>query len=205
MSAVSIKVAPIREWPGMLTSSRKSSPFMAHYSQTEVLLDHELRQLGVKEATLLMALLPGDIRLDGRPRSNSRPSHPGVILEFDTKLGHLSYPCDRFHSWQDNLRAIALGLEALRRVDRYGITAHGEQYRGFLALEAGTAMPAGFQWPADALKFLRTIVGTYDERTTNVELVRRAKRIAHPDTGGDADTFQRVSLAEAMLRAAGEL
>jgi hypothetical protein len=35
------------------------------------------------------------------------------------------------YTWQDNLRAVALGLEALRRVERYGIAQRGEQYAGW--------------------------------------------------------------------------
>lgn len=44
------------------------------------------------------------------------------------RRGHLSYPCDTFTTLQDNLRVIALALEALRMVDRYGVTRRGEQY-----------------------------------------------------------------------------
>ena len=37
-----------------------------------------------------------------------------------------------------NLRSIALGLKALRAVDRYGVSRRGEQYAGFrAALTAG--------------------------------------------------------------------
>jgi hypothetical protein len=39
-----------------------------------------------------------------------------------------------------NLRAIALGLEALRKVERYGIAERGQQYAGFAQIGAGTAM-----------------------------------------------------------------
>jgi hypothetical protein len=35
--------------------------------------------------------------------------------------------------------------------------------------------------------------------------VRRAQRIAHPDHGGDAAMFQRVSMAESKLRQEGLL
>jgi hypothetical protein len=44
--------------------------------------------------------------------------------------------------WQHNVRAIALGLEALRKVDRYGITRRGEQYAGWKALPAGIGIGA---------------------------------------------------------------
>lgn len=36
-------------------------------------------------------------------------------------------------------------------------------------------------------------------------VLRKAKRLTHPDTGGDAAQFQRVTLAEAKLREAGLL
>jgi hypothetical protein len=52
----------------------------------------------------------------------------------------LVYATDVCESWQHNVRSIALGLEALRAVDRYGITRRGQQYAGFTGyLEAGQA------------------------------------------------------------------
>jgi hypothetical protein len=52
----------------------------------------------------------------------------------------LIYATDACELWQHNVRSIALGLEALRAVDRYGITRRGEQYAGFrAALTAGSA------------------------------------------------------------------
>ena len=45
----------------------------------------------------------------------------------------LVYATDCCMFWQHNLRSIALGLEALRAVDRYGISRRGEQYAGFRA------------------------------------------------------------------------
>ena len=201
-----MKVAPIRQWPGELTRHRKSSPFRAGLSDTLDVLDREIWQLTDTRsqrdsAELLIAIPAGDLwRLDGKPRAHAVAEHPGVIFSIDSRHGHLSYPCDTFTTWQDNLRAIALALEALRKVDRYGVTKRGEQYRGFLAIEA-TTTPAGFDsathardwltasWPADSLR----------------ASLRRAQREAHPDAGGDAAAFQRVSLAEARLREEGLL
>jgi hypothetical protein len=45
----------------------------------------------------------------------------------------LVYATDVCAFWQHNIRSIALGLEALRAVDRYGISRRGEQYAGFRA------------------------------------------------------------------------
>jgi len=45
----------------------------------------------------------------------------------------LVYATDCCQFWQHNVRSIALGLQALRAVDRYGISRRGEQYSGFRA------------------------------------------------------------------------
>lgn len=214
-----MKVAPIREWPGELTRTRSRSLFKAGLTDTLQLLDREIWHLTDnrtqrESAELLIAIPAGDLwRLDGRPRAHAVAEHPGVIFSLDSKHGPLSYPCDTFTTWQDNLRAVALALEALRKVDRYGVTKRGEQYRGFLAIEA-TAAPAGFATAEAARAFLLDVVmknrggvtpSAEELLTTVSEVLRRAQRITHPDTGGDAATFQRVSLAEAKLREEGLL
>lgn len=199
-------VAPMREWPGTMTARRRRSQFDSTHSATLALLTRELRELGAKNPTLLIALRPEDFRMDGLPRAGRVAAHPGIVLSFDSKHGALSYPCDTFDRWQDNLRAIALALEALRKVDRYGVTARGEQYRGFMALEA-TAAPAGFATATAAYEWLLTLTGSehLPGMPSEAMLLRKAQRISHPDMGGDAATFQRVSLAEAKLREDGRL
>lgn len=205
-----LKVAPIRQWPGELTRNRTRSQFKAGMSDTLQVLDRELWHLTDtrtqrESMELLIAIPAGDLwRLDGKPRAHAVAEHPGIILSLDSKFGHLSYPCDTFTRWQDNLRAVALALEALRKVDRYGVTKRGEQYRGFLAIEA-TAAPAGFATAHEAQAFIRRVAGYDPEETWTPRLFRDAQRRAHPDTGGDASTFQRVSLAEQKLRAEGLL
>lgn len=215
-----LKIGPIREWPGEMTVNRRFAPFKSNeldsyrrrstpLASTLDVLDRELRMLSAENAEMLVAIAPSDFRLDGNPRARAVAAHPGVILSFDSNVGHLSYPCDTYTTWQDNLRAIALALEALRKVDRYGVTKRGEQYRGFLALEA-TAAPAGFADAAEALKFLGGYIGLGLSEMGAVEgavarALRKAQRVEHPDMGGNAAAFQRVSLAEAKLREEGVL
>lgn len=216
-----LKMGPIREWPGTLIPDRdrqhsrfKTTGYESYrrksvpLGDTLELLDREMRMLGAKDAELLVAIAPGDFRLDGKPRAQAKAEHPGIILSFDTKHGHLSYPCDTFTTWQDNLRAVAKGLEALRMVDRFGVTKHGEQYRGFLALEA-TAMPAGFTSVDGAIAYLTSVIDGDPEASGPAGLrtiVRWAKRRTHPDTdGGSAEAFQRVTAAEQYLKQNGTL
>lgn len=200
-----LRVAPIREWPGALTPEhkRQRSNFSAPWLSTLETMHRELRELGARDAELLVAIPPAQFRIDGYPRAQAKAEHPGVILSFDSRHGHLSYPCDTFTTWQDNLRAVALALEALRKVDRYGVTRHGEQYRGFAAIEAARAAgehpftdaPSADRWIVDHYR----IPGDYTLAAT----VRGAKRATHPDHGGDAEQFRHVMAAEQLLRDAG--
>lgn len=209
-----MKVGPIGEWPTVLTPNRQMSKFSATLSDTLTLLEREIWHLvdtkkQQESAELLIAIPPGAFRVDGRPYANAKAEHPGVIFSIDSKFGHLSYPCDTFTTWQDNLRAIAKTLEALRMVDRYGVSKRSEQYRGFLAIES-TAAHSGFTSGAEALGYLREVSGIpadiYEAPEVHIpRVIRAAQRHAHPDMGGDAATFQRVSLAEAKLREAGVL
>ena len=146
------RVVPIVRWSGEQTKSRRRDPFSHHvraergngrgmerragvdWRKTTDLLARELRQLRAKNIVLQMAVTDADIRNDGRVRANASPAHPGVIVTFDSKHGPLSYPCDQFTDWQANVRGVALALEALRKVDRYGVTRRGEQYTGWKQL-----------------------------------------------------------------------
>lgn len=215
-----LQSGPIREWPGTLRApeARERAKFMrpgrwrdgkwipqspVPLTRTLADLRRELEALRAIDPVMLIAVDPGQFRIDGRPYAKARPEHPGVILTFEIpKIGTVSYPCDKYTRWEDNLRAIVLSLEALRLVDRHGVTRRGEQYRGFLAIEA-TAAPAGFATAAEAQGFLEIIVGT--RQLGLRQLLREAQRQSHPDHGGDASVFQRVSLAEAKLRQEGML
>jgi hypothetical protein len=56
-----------------------------------------------------------------------------------TQPDQLQFAIDKFPSWQDNVRAIALGLHDLRRIERYGIVESDEHLTGFKQLTAGRA------------------------------------------------------------------
>lgn len=200
---------PIEQWPLDFTRNRRRSQFSATWTATVKQLDTELRHLGEDRrapSVLQIAMREQDFRLrDGMPRASAVPEHPGVILNVESRHGALSYPCDTFTRWQDNLRAIALGLEALRRVDRYGITQTGQQYRGWQAIEA-----AAPQFTADTAEaFIRGIADNEgDGLDLNVlaQVYRRVKGISHPDrNGGDQAQWDRVEAAATVLRAAGRL
>ncbi len=188
----------IENWPGQFTVGRKRSPFAASHQSTLKLLERELGHLRARSVVIQAAVGPSDIRNDGMLRATARPLHPGIILSFDTAtLGPLSYPCDTYDEWSQNLRAIALALEALRRVERYGVTRRGEQYRGWAKLPA----PKTSVEEAETLILKVADVGDsfVVSKTTYAFLRRVSLRNSHPDTGGSPEHYKQVVQALAVL------
>ena len=201
-----LSIRPITTWPGELRrpSQRRGSPFEASYSGTLELLDRELRMLRATVVVVQLAVNEGQIRRDGKLYSRAMPDHPGVILSFQTPRGHFRYAADRFTHWHANLRAIALGLEALRKIERYGIGSGTEQYTGFLQLETsnGDAMTLD-----EALKLFSGWTGELPTVIRNTWRDRRdwfyrvAAKVTHSDTGGGDAEFQRMGKALRLLDA----
>jgi hypothetical protein len=158
---------------------------------------------------LQIAMREQDFRLDGMPRANAVPAHPGVILNIESNKGPLSFPCDKFDRWRDNLRAVVLGLEALRKVDRYGITPGNEQYRGWQAIEAAPAEPVKTleQLVAVLADYAGLITPIADSSPENLaRIYRTARANTHPDrSGGDRGAWDRVEKAAEQLRRMGWL
>lgn len=195
-----VRFRPIERWPGELRKGRKASPFRANWSSTLSQFDQELRQLKAKNVVIQVAMSEQDIRLDGLPRADRRPSHPGVIVSMDTPYGPLSYPCDSYWDWTDNLRAIVLALTALRAVDRYGVTKHGEQYTGWRQLGAG---PVGN--PRDAAVFIGGVLSLEPDFVIKhwpdrgQGFYRAAAMKVHPDVCGSEGDFRRLQAAKRVL------
>ena len=197
---------PLPRWPEVPTRNRRESQFRATYKQTLELLERELEYLRARNVVGQIGLEERDIRQDGLPRSDARqPAHPGVIVSFDSRHGALSYPCDTYSDWKANLRAIALSLEALRAVDRYGVTKRAEQYQGWQP----QALPNNRDAVTDRHMAAVLLERLSDDSHTRLlsdpaaakEAYRRAVRVAHPDSGGDAETFRKVQAAYELLEA----
>ncbi len=208
---LNLQQKPIFQWPGAFTKERKSSPFRAGYTDTLTLLENELFHLDATNTFLQVAMRPEDFRKDGAPRADAKPfQHPGIILMFRTKQGTLTFPCDTYTDWKANLRAIALSLEALRAVNRYGVTRRNEQYRGWTALEAPKPEPSGgpFASAEDAAHY---IVKASKLNISAMEIVvsssdlqrvyREAAKHMHPDAGGSEAEFKKLQSARDRVTA----
>lgn len=183
----------LEAWPYPPTRPRRGRyAFKASWSNTLRLLDAELRHLDGRRCVIAAGFREQDLRLDGLPRSGARePSHPGIEISFDTRAhGRLVYATDVCERWEHNVRSIALGLESLRAVDRYGITRKGEQYAGWKQIGAGTESPQA------SIEQGNHLIAKWGS-------VREALKRTHPDTGGltaDPVAFQSVRAAQAVGR-----
>jgi hypothetical protein len=197
---------PMVAWPGVETPSwkRQRAKFNTPWRKSVDLMERELSHLQAKEIVIQTGHREDDYTRDWQVRSSHRaPSTPGVVVTFVSHKTKppvpLSFPCDRFTDWEDNFRAVALALEALRLVDRYGVTRTNEQYQGFKALPAAPAMTA--QQAADILAGLSRENAYYVLH--DKAIAERARRSAlansHPDTGGSTQAFQKVQEAAAVL------
>lgn len=208
-----MRLRPIQSWPGEQTATRRMAQFSAPWRSTLELLTREvihLERSGGPGSVLQIAVQERDLRIsDGMPKAHAKMAHPGVIVSIESTHGPMSLPCDTFVDWHDNLRAIALTLEALRKIDRYGVTQTGQQYTGFQQLTAAPAAPA--LSVVDAEKAIREYAGPprlVTDRTdlnTLAQAYRRAVGVTHPDHGGHRDDFDRVQAAADVLRKAGLL
>lgn len=225
MTDIEIRYRSIVDWPGDLTpdDERPTSPFRQGIGDTMGLLRDELRHLEATDATIELAVRENQIRIDGALKADVRPTHPGVILSFGSIHGPLRYWTDRYRDWRRdheiwwaNLRAIAFGLEALRRVERYGIAQRGEQYTGWKELGAGIPMGGAGSSSMTLREAAEILAGEADDemtfgpeglgymvvtqnRTLAAVAWRSASKRLHPDQGGDPEAFKRLSEAKRIV------
>ena len=209
------RFVPLENWPGKATprQTRQTSSFRASYLKTLDLLEFELDKLHAKDILIQAFFTRDQLRNDSWPKTAAVPKDVGVILSFQSPKGPLSFPCDTFNTFDCNLRAIALALQALRAVDRYGVTQNAEQYKGWAQLPAPADQP--FKSKDEAASFLAT--QAYPEATDRAGFLahginavkserdvayRLAARRLHPDSnGGSLELFVRLQAAMRLLEA----
>ena len=196
---------PLQTWPGPRTPEweRQRSPFSASYTDTLDLLERELRHLEARNVVVQVVLEPSQIRNGGLPKTINAIKDPAVIVTFSNAAGEeFAYPCDTFSTYVSNIRAIALALEALRKVDRYGVTRKGEQYQGFRALPAAEEPQPRMSAEA-AAEFVGELTGIAAASIlSDPELFKMASKLAarraHPDRKDTGSHDRFVRLQEAM-------
>lgn len=200
------------KWPGSRTERPIRGPFKSTFEKTLRKLERELRHLGAEDVLFVADCDASAIRRDGMLYADARLRSQGVVLSFTAcsqagKRTPLKFPCDTYDDWRTNLHAIALALEALRAVDRYGVTRRSEQYTGWSQLPPGGGI-ATAEWASteDAMRFLSKVGDgpllsslKGDLRT----VYRQAAEKAHPDKpGGSEALMAKVNRAKDFIEGA---
>lgn len=169
-------------------AASRASPFWTFADARDALLD-ELRRLGASDV-----VISSNFRADrdGVPvEGNRRPLDQGIAVYFTLGAGapHVMAR-DGYTRAEENMRSLALAIEAMRAFDR-----HGDSLMMRRAFEGFAALPAPRSW--------HQVLGLKpDASAASIEAAFRAKaRHAHPDAGGsDAAMAELNAAREAALK-----
>lgn len=160
-------------------------------------LSDQLERLGAQSLTLSTNV---ELRLDGTPRSDGRePTDLGAAVYFRFRGRATVLACDRYRTVAENIAALAAHVDALRRIERYGVGTLEQALAGYRALPADTAA----DW--------RTVFGFgSDSRPTRAQVQEAYKRQAkcrHPDVGGSEAGMTHLNRARdyALAETEGEV
>lgn len=168
-------------------------PYWTFPEARDTLFD-EVRKLGAQDGrTVLSSNFP--IGRDGFALSpKSRPEDQGVAIYFQLDGKSLVMAQDRYTRAEENMRSLALAVEAMRQLDRHGGGVMMERaFTGFAALPPPTAKRA---WHA--------VLGI--SQNASIDEIKAAHRDLsrrhHPDQGGSADFMAEINAArDEALRA----
>lgn len=146
-------------------------------------LSGELGRLGARGEILSTNM---QTRLDGLPYSGQRdPDDPGAAVYFTLKGQPRCLACDAWTRTADNIAAIAQHIDALRRIDRYGVGTLDQAFAGY----APRLQAAPEEW------WIVLNVSRASSQQAIDEAFTRLARVAHPDAGGSHDAMARLTAA----------
>ncbi|MBU0517173.1 MAG: DnaJ domain-containing protein [Proteobacteria bacterium] len=175
-------------WARTPAIRRRRSQFGTPFAKARDGLLAELRRLGARYITLSTNI---ELRLDGLPYANRRqPDDPAVAVYFELNGTPHVLACDKWDRVNDNTQAIRKHVEAIRGQDRWGVGTLEQAFSGYKALPDPSQRP---WWE---------VLGV--GRTASEDEINAAYRIkvrtAHPDHGGDAEAFKRLTAARDQAR-----
>lgn len=172
------------------TVSKKRSAFKKTMAEAQKALHDEIRKLGGREL-IVSTNIP--VRKDGffhNDWNKKNISDPGVAIYFKFKGKDVSMCCDQYENVWENTYALAKGIEALRGMDRWGVSEFIDRaFTGFTQIE-GIKVRSWYE----ILEVDR--ICTVDQVKTNY---RRLARLYHPDLNehykGDDSKIKEINNA----------
>lgn len=171
------------------TVSRKSSSFKQSMDRSQQFLREEVRRLG---GTGLVVSTNLPVRNDGGIYSaymDKLIDDPGVAVFFKFKGKAITMCCDQYRRVWENIYALAKGIEALRGMDRWGVSEFLERaFTGFAALPPAQSSVTWYQ-----------VLEVPEKAAAGVikESYRQLVKTYHPDnlSTGSAEKFVRIQAA----------
>lgn len=184
-------------WPSgwRVTARPKRSRFQgATIDRSRLELHAEIRRLGGRGLIISTNL---KLRLDGAPYASAAASvrsqglSLGVAIYFQLNGQAMALACDRWDRIEDNMRALAKHVAAIRGQDRWGVGTLQQAFAGYKALPA----------PPDSTPWWERF--GFDSEpspdTVTAEGIRKMYRkkalTGHPDRGGDPIEFDALTKA----------
>jgi hypothetical protein len=181
MSATAYPLQWPKAWPK--TEIKQDSRFKQTLSAALNKLKRECQMLGGKELVLSSNYTLG----------TEHPKESGVVAYFHLDQKPIAIPCDRWRAVEDNVYAIAMTIEAMRGMERWGakhmITA---MFSGFKALPE----KAGGK---DPYLVLGILPGAKVNAETITAAYKQKAKTAHPDAGGSAEAWAELREAHDLL------
>lgn len=175
-------------WPRTPMHKRRKSSFQSHGKPltTHDALQRLQQQIDLLHGRYAVVSTNVETRLDGLPRSGINPNDPGAALYFQLKGRSTTMPCDAFTTVADNIAAIAAHIDAVRRIERYGVGTLEQMFTGFQAIRGPGERP----W--------REVLGfRADDTVTRAMIISKRSTLAmqhHPDRpGGDAARMAEIN------------
>lgn len=170
-------------WPRTPAHRRAPAPYQVSFARARDELLKELRLGGCRGVIISSNLA---LRRDGIPYADCRePADPGIAVYWDDRKGQPKVIAnDCWRTVRENLRAIGLAYGYLRAIERTRSSALLERaFSGFARLPAAQ----------DCWALLGIAKGSHREAIS--ARFRELGIEHHPDRGGNADTFKRITEA----------
>jgi hypothetical protein len=169
---------------------RHASAFKQTMDRAQNFLRDEIKRLG---GTGLIVSTNLRLRTDGgiyAADMNKLIDDPGVAIYFKYKGKDVSMCCDQYSRVWENLYALGKGIEALRGMERWGVSEFLDRaFTGFAALPSTVIVPYLDVWKALGLPGKPATVGEV------TEAYRKQALTVHPDRGGSPDAFNQLQQA----------
>lgn len=180
-----IEVYPL-QWPVGYPRTKypARSKFRETFASGRYNIKRELELLGAKDV-FISTNVP--IRNDGFPfASYKMPEDKGVAVYFTLFNNQCVFACDKWDKIEHNMKAVMLTIEALRGIDRWGVSEMLKRsFTGFKALPASAASTYKAWWEV-------LMVSQFSSEEVIKSAYRSLAKQFHPDINKDNPEYFNI-------------